>query len=90
MRPTTIDTLEKVRSFLGLASYYRRFIQGFSKIAAPLHDLTKNCVDVATMSQLPNLEGLQLCPQVRSGIIHTFLLFATGLHHPQQVPIGLK
>ena len=30
-----------MRSFLGLASYYRRFIPQFSRIAGPLHALTK-------------------------------------------------
>ena len=31
---------QEVRSFLGFAGYYRRFIAGYSKIAKPLHALT--------------------------------------------------
>ena len=35
------NSVKQVRSFLGLASFYRRFIKDFSKIAQPLYDLTK-------------------------------------------------
>ncbi|KAI3665770.1 hypothetical protein L6452_44401 [Arctium lappa] len=34
----------EIRSFLGLAGYYRRFIQDFSKIASPLTSLTRKNV----------------------------------------------
>ena len=35
------QTVHDIRSFLGLASYYRKFIRGFSQIAKPLTDLTR-------------------------------------------------
>ena len=38
-KPPTIVT--EIRSFLGLAGYNRKFIEGFSKIAAPLTILTR-------------------------------------------------
>ena len=50
MDPKKIDAIENweppssvkgVRSFVGFINFYRDFIPGFSKIAAPLTDLTK-------------------------------------------------
>ena len=36
-----LKNVSEVRSFLGLAEYYKKFVEGFSRIAAPLTKLTR-------------------------------------------------
>ena len=36
-----LQTVTEVRSFLGLAGYYRQFVEGFSKMVSPLTQLTR-------------------------------------------------
>ncbi|KAK3882385.1 hypothetical protein Pcinc_013251 [Petrolisthes cinctipes] len=35
------NSVAEVRSFVGLCTYYRRFVKGFASVAAPLHQLTR-------------------------------------------------
>ena len=42
------SNLKQLRSFLGLASYYRRFIPRFSQVAAPLYALTSKDTHLST------------------------------------------
>ena len=53
INPRSINNLETVRSFLGLAGYYRNHIADFHVLSSPLVDLTKAGVDVPTESQKP-------------------------------------
>ncbi len=49
------NTLKELRSFLGFCSYYRRFIEGFSKVAGPLHDVVNTCVHQGSVTQANKL-----------------------------------
>lgn len=40
----TPSTVKELRSFLGFCSYYRRFIEKFSQVAGPLHDVVNTCL----------------------------------------------
>ena len=58
-RPTTVT---EVRSFLGLASYYKRFVKDFSKIAAPLARLTQKMSSVIGLTDVKNISScLRIC-----------------------------
>ena len=59
--PTPVN-VSQVRSFHGLAGFYRRFVKNFSTIAAPLNELTKKGVEfVWGKSQETAFQELKKC-----------------------------
>ena len=58
----------EVRSFLGLAGYYRKFVEGFSRIAAPLTKLTSQQSFEELKSRLTSAPVLAL-PNGRDGFV---------------------
>jgi hypothetical protein len=51
-QPTDVS---KIWSFLGLARYYRRFIEGFSKIVKPLTSLLEKGKELSGMKHVKNV-----------------------------------
>jgi len=57
----TPTTVKEVRSFLGLAGYYRRFVKNFAQIAGPLNALTrKGQAFTWTPEAQASFEGLKI------------------------------
>lgn len=53
-RPNHVSEL---RSFLGFVSYYRRFVEGFAKLAAPLHQLVAELAGTKSKRRLSQVLG---------------------------------
>jgi hypothetical protein len=62
----TPKTLTELRGFLGLCTYYRKFVKGFSQLCAPLTDLTKKGSfkwnDEAQVTMEKMKEVMSTCP----------------------------
>ena len=65
----TPQSVTEVRSFLGLASYYRRFIMGFAKVAAPLTALTEKGCDFEWTESCENAFQTLKCKLVEAPIL---------------------
>ncbi|XP_069142902.1 uncharacterized protein, partial [Solanum lycopersicum] len=79
VRPTNVS---EIRSFVGLASYYRRFVKGFSSIASQLTNLTKQNVPfvwsdeceesfqkLKTLLEVNEKGGFLACVEARSSFL---------------------
>jgi hypothetical protein len=51
----TPKTLTKLRGFLGIFTYYRKFVKGFSQLCAPLTDLTKKGANLSSSKNISSL-----------------------------------
>ncbi len=48
------ETIKEVRRYLGMCGFYRKHIPSFSKIAAPLHNLTRKNVEFLWTQECQN------------------------------------
>ena len=64
------STVKELRSFLGFCSYYRRFIEGFSQIAGPLHDVVTACVKESSQARANQLFRSAWTPQCLQAFEH--------------------
>ena len=72
--------LSQLRSFLGLANYYRRFIKDFGTIAVPLTELTKKEQDFAWKP-----EHQKSFDQLKYALTHAPLLLPPDMTKPMHI-----
>jgi len=65
----TPTTIKETQQFLGLASYYRRFIMDFATIASPLHKLTEKRSEFRWTSQCQEAFDCLKCRLVSAPIL---------------------
>jgi hypothetical protein len=70
----TPTSVSDIRSFLGLTGYYRRFIEGFSRISKPMTELLEkdkefNWTSVIPRSEIARTKPPYVCPGC---FIHTY------------------
>lgn len=64
------NTLKELRSFLGFCSYYRRFIEDFSQVAGPLHDVVNTCVCQPSAAQADKAFKFSWTPECQQSFEH--------------------
>lgn len=81
--PTNVH---EVRQFLGLATYYRRFIKRFAHIAAPLHELLKETDETARKNKFRPIVWTVACrsafARLKQQLVNAPVLIQPDLSRP--------
>lgn len=79
-------TLKQLRSFLGFANYFRKFIQGYSRLVTPLTDLTKGAANkYQNITHLWTTDCQASFDDVKYALTHAPVLAMPDLSRPFEV-----
>lgn len=86
------ESVREVQTFLGFVNFYRRFIQGFSRIAAPLTETTQGS-NAKSKKELTSRRAGFLSPEAQAAFRTLVLAFTTApflQHFEVALPIRLE